>query len=80
MHTTAADYGTSRIRLIHANGTVATIAGSWTAGGADGPAATATLHYPTGLALSPDALALWFSGAWGRARVGLGIPTAEDRG
>ena len=41
---------TNQIRIIYANGTVKTFAGSGIFGAEDGPALNATLHYPSGLA------------------------------
>ena len=48
-----ADTYNDRIRAIHPDGTVSTIAGSGTPGLADGPAATSTFDTPSGVAVDP---------------------------
>jgi sugar lactone lactonase YvrE len=46
-----ADLINSRIRKIDTNGDVSTVAGNGQTGSVDGPVASATLHYPKGLAI-----------------------------
>ena len=48
-----ADTYNDRIRAIHPDGTVSTIAGSGTPGLADGPAAASAFHTPSGVAVDP---------------------------
>ncbi len=48
-----ADYGNSRIRKVNTSGTITTVAGNGTAGysGDNGPATSASINYPTGVAV-----------------------------
>jgi len=56
-----AGLNTNRIyRVSTADGTIETIAGTGVAGTTDGPAETALVNRPNGLALSPDGQTLWF--------------------
>ncbi len=51
-----ADFGPNRIRRVGADGIITTVAGNGTIGfsGDGGPATTASLHFPTSVALAPD--------------------------
>ncbi len=64
-----ADYGNNRVRKVTPNGVISTIAGNGTQGfsGDGGPAASAQLYYPWGVAV--DAAGNLFIGDWGNSRV-----------